>query len=66
MNIKDKVKKLNKEHGNNFRRDQDFVKMEEFYKKAIDSGLAKKSEYNLPQMDTIGSVFHYFIRSNLR
>ncbi len=59
MNIEDKVKTLNKEQGDNFRKDQDFVKMEEFYKQAIDSGLARKPEYSLPQIDTIGSIFYF-------
>jgi hypothetical protein len=33
------------------------LKIEEFYKNAIESGIAKRPEYSLPQIDTIGTIF---------
>lgn len=57
MSIVDKVQKLSEQQTANFRKDANFLRLEEFYKMAVDSGIAKKPEYTLPQMDTIGMLF---------
>ena len=58
MSIKDKVSELVKQAEIELRKDTDFAKLEEFYKQAIESGIAKKPEYNLPQLDTIGTILN--------
>ena len=58
MSIVDRVRELSEQQTTNFRKDDNFLKLEEFYKMAVESGIAKKPEYNLPQMDTIGIAFN--------
>lgn len=57
ISIVDKVHEVSEKQGANFRKDADFLKIEKFYKSAIESGIVKKPEYNLPQIDTIGIIF---------
>ena len=56
--IVDKVQKISKQQTAIFRKEVNFLKLEEFYKAAIKSGIAKKPEYTLPQVDTIGVFFN--------
>lgn len=58
MTITEKVRQLSEQQGASFRQDANFIKIEEFYKKAVETGIAKKPEYSLPQIDTIGTIFH--------
>ena len=53
MSIAEKIRESSERDGKKFRKDDNFLKTEEFYKKAIESGIAKKPEYKLPQIDTI-------------
>ncbi len=57
MTIIEKMRELSEQQAPSFRKDTNFLKIEQFYKKAIEDGIAKKPEYNLPQIDTIGMVF---------
>jgi hypothetical protein len=56
MKIADKVRQLSEQEGAKLREDNNFLEIEEFYKSAIESGIAKKPEYTLPQIDTIGTI----------
>jgi len=58
MTLTKKVRQLSEQQGPNFRKDANFLKIEEFYKNAVETGIARKPEYNLPQIDTIGIAFH--------
>jgi len=57
MSIIEKIYEVSKQQGVNFRKDTNFLELEEFYKKALESGIVKKPEYNLPPIDTIGTAF---------
>lgn len=37
-----------------FYADPEFIKLEQFYKDALDKGFAKKAEYTLPPLDLMG------------
>ena len=56
MTIVEKIRQLTEQQRANFRQDANFLKIEEFYKIAVEAGIAKRPEYNLPQIDTLGVV----------
>ena len=54
MQISKRVQKAMKETKRDFAKDPGFVKLSEFYQKMQNAGIAKKQEYSLPPLDTIG------------
>lgn len=57
MDIIDKIREITEKEAADFRQDDNFIKMEKFYRNALESGMIRKPEYNLPQIDTIGVIF---------
>ncbi len=54
MHITKRVQKAMKETKRDFDKEPGFAKLSEFYKRMKNAGVAKKQEYSLPQLDTIG------------
>ena len=58
MSINKQIYDISRETRKLFINDTNFQELEVFYKNALESGLAKKSEYTLPPIDTIGHSFN--------
>ncbi len=54
MKIADKIQQATKQIRNKLKHDENFQNLENFYKAMQEQGIAKKPEYTLPQLDTIG------------
>ncbi|MCY4546670.1 MAG: hypothetical protein OXD39_15695 [Gemmatimonadetes bacterium] len=54
MSIIDKVKDASEHHNPNSR--EDLQRLEEFYDRMKEAGVAKTQTYKLPQPDTIGRI----------
>ena len=57
MSVATRVEKAVKEKARNFANNPEFKKLEDFYRDMIEKGIAKKQEYSLPPLDTLGHLY---------
>jgi len=55
MEIQKEVTKTITQESIKFINDKKFKKFSEYYKKLKDAGIAKKEEYNIPRIKTVGT-----------
>jgi hypothetical protein len=55
--ISDSMEKIIKEQEKNFTKSEEYIKLYEFEIKMSKRGIARKKEYDLPPIDTLGKRF---------